>query len=36
MIENDGLESEDMFVFMNETDSGNLGLYNRPTYFSCI
>jgi len=35
-IENDGLESENMVVFMNEADSGDLGLSNEPTYCSCI
>ena len=35
-MENDGLESENMFVFMNKADSGNLGFSNEPTYCSCI
>jgi hypothetical protein len=35
-IENDGLESENMFIFMNEVESGNLGLNNAPAYYSCI
>ena len=35
-MENDRLESENMFVFMNEADSGNLVLNSEPTYCSCI
>jgi hypothetical protein len=35
-MENDRLESENMFVFMNEADSGNLGLNNGITHCSCI
>jgi hypothetical protein len=35
-MENDVLECENMFVFMDEADSGNLGLSNEPTYKSCI
>lgn len=35
-MENNGLESENMFVFMNEVDSRNVGLSNVKTYCSCI
>jgi hypothetical protein len=31
-MKNDGLESENMFVFMDKADSRNLGLSNEPTY----
>ena len=33
---NDGLESENMFIFMYEADSGDLGLNDWPTDISCI
>jgi hypothetical protein len=35
-VENDGLEGENMFKFMYEVDSGDLGLNKTPTEFSCI
>ncbi len=34
--ENDGLESEDMFIFMYKVDSWDLTLNNVPTDYSCI
>ena len=35
-MENDRLESENIFVFINEADSSNLGLNDVPTYCSCF
>ena len=34
--ENDGLEGENMFIFMYETNGGDLGLENVPTNHSYI
>ena len=34
--ENDGLEGEDMFIFMHKVDSWDLTLNNVPADYSCI
>ena len=35
-VENNGLEGENMFIFMYESNSGDIGLNDGPTNHSCI
>jgi hypothetical protein len=35
-VQHDGLESEDMLIFMDKVDGGDLTLDNVPTNHSCI
>ena len=35
-VENNGLEGENMFIFMYESNSGDFGLNDSPTNHGCI